>query len=300
MAQNIGFIGIGMMGHGMAKNLLAKGYALTFKANRNRANLEDLLALGAKEAKTNAECARAADVVFICVTGSPQVEEIVYGKDGVLEAARPGLRVVDTSTAEPSSTARIRADLAARGAKLVDAPLARTPKEAEEGRLNTMVGADADDFHSLEPVLRAFCENIFHVGPPGSGHTLKLVNNMLAMSVACATAEAIAVAAKAGIDLGKAYDVISAGGVNSGVFQMMTAKPLKDGDLSSFKFGIANAHKDLGYYSRMAAGLPLASPVGAATHQSLVRACAMGYGDKLVTSLLEVQEKLAGVKIIPR
>lgn len=300
MAQRIGFIGIGMMGHGMAKNLLAKGHALTFKAHRNRSNLEDLLALGAAEAKTHAECARAADIVFVCVSGSPQVEEIVYGKDGLLEAARPGLRVVDTSTSEPSSTARIRADLAARGAKLVDAPLARTPKEAEEGRLNTMVGADPDDFRVLEPVLKAFCENVFHVGPPGSGHVLKLVNNMLAMSIACATAEAFAAAAKAGIDLAKAYDVISAGGVNSGVFQMMTAKPLKEGDLGSFKFGIANAQKDLGYYSRMAAGLPLASPVGAATHQSLVRASAMGYGDRLVTSLLEVQEQLAGVKIIPR
>ena len=300
MAQNIGFIGIGMMGHGMAKNLLAKGWALTFKANRNRANLDDLLAAGAREAKSNAECARAADIVCICVTGSPQVEEIVYGKDGVLEAARPGLLVVDTSTAEPSSTARIRADLLARGARMVDAPLARTPKEAEEGRLNSMVGADPEDFARVEPMLRAFCENVFHVGPPGSGHVLKLVNNMLAMTAACATAEAFAVAARAGLDLLKAQEVISAGGVNSGIFQMMTARPLKDGDLSSFKFGIANAYKDLGYYSRMAAGLPVASPVGAATHQSLVRACAMGYGDKLVTSLLEVQEKLANVEIIPR
>ena len=163
-----------------------------------------------------------------------------------------------------------------------------------------MVGADPEDFRSVEPMLRAFCENVFHVGPPGSGHVLKLVNNMLAMTAACATAEAFAVAARAGLDLLKAQEVISAGGVNSGIFQMMTAKPLKDGDLSSFKFGIANAQKDLGYYSRMAAGLPVASPVGAATHQSLVRACAMGYGDKLVTSLLEVQEKLANVEIIPR
>ena len=101
----IGFIGIGMMGHGMARNLLAKGYALTFKANRNRANLADLLAAGAKEAKTNAECAQAADIVFLCVTGSPQVEEIVYGQHGLLSAARAGLVVVDTSTAEPASSA---------------------------------------------------------------------------------------------------------------------------------------------------------------------------------------------------
>lgn len=300
MNPRIGFIGIGMMGHGMAKNLLAKGFPLVFKVNRNRDNLADLLAAGASEVATPAACAQAADIVFLCVTGSPQVEQVVYGPDGLLTAARAGLMVVDTSTSEPSSTARIRADLEARGARLVDAPLARTPKEAEEGRLNTMVGATPEDLRVVEPALRAFCENVFHVGPPGSGHVMKLVNNMLAMTVACATAEAFAVAAKAGIDLVRAYEVVSGGGVNCGVFQMMTAKPLKEGDLTSFKFTIANGQKDLGYYSRLCAGLPVASPIGAATHQSLLRAAALGHGEQLVTSLLQVQEQLANVKILPR
>ena len=299
-SKNIGFIGIGMMGHGMAKNLLAKGYALTFKANRNRSNLDDLLAAGAKEAKSNAECARASDIVFICVTGSPQVEDIVYGKDGLLEAARPGLIVVDTSTAEPHSSAKIRADLAAKGVKLVDAPLARTPKEAEEGRLNTMVGADADDFAVVEPILKAFCENIFHVGPPGHGHVLKLVNNMMAMSFAACIAEAFAVAAKTGLDLNKLYDVISVGGVNCGIFQMMTTKTLKEGDVTGFKFGISNAQKDLRYYTHMAEMLPVASFMGEAAHQSFVQAVNLGYGDKLIASLFEAQEKASNVKIIPR
>jgi 3-hydroxyisobutyrate dehydrogenase-like beta-hydroxyacid dehydrogenase len=300
MTQRIGFIGIGMMGHGMARNLLAKGFPLTFKVNRNRSNIEDLLAAGAKEAGTNAACAAQSDVVFLCVTGSPQVEAIVQGKDGLLEAARPGLIVVDTSTAEPGSTARLRELLAAKGTVLIDAPLARTPKEAEEGRLNTMVGASPDDFARIEPVMRAFCENIFHVGPPGSGHVLKLVNNMLAMTIACATAEAMAVAAKGGLDLVKAYEVISAGGVNSGVFQMMTAKAVKDGDLTAFKFAIANAQKDLGYYSRFTASLPLPSPIGAATHQALLQAASLGLGERMVTSLLEAQEQLNGVRIVAR
>jgi 3-hydroxyisobutyrate dehydrogenase-like beta-hydroxyacid dehydrogenase len=300
MAQNIGFIGIGMMGHGMAKNLLAKGYGLTFKANRNRANLEDLLAAGAKEAKTNADCARAADIVFICVTGSPQVEEIVYGAEGLLAAARPGLMVVDTSTAEPASTTRIRADFAAKGVKFIDAPLARTPKEAEEGRLNTMVGATPDDFAALKPVLAAFCENIFHAGPPGHGHVLKLVNNMMAMTIAASTAEAFAVAAKAGLDLGKLVDVVSAGGVNSGIFQMMAGKMVKEGALDGLKFAIANAQKDLRYYTHLAESLPVPSFVGEAAHQSFVHAAALGLGDKLIASLFEAQEKTAGVRIVPR
>lgn len=300
MTHKIGFIGIGMMGHGMARNLLAKGYPLTFKANRNRANLADLLAAGAKEAATNAECAKAADIVFICVTGSPQVEDIVYGKDGLLEAARPGLIVVDTSTAEPASSAKIRADLNARGVKFVDAPLARTPKEAEEGRLNTMVGADPQDFQAVEPVLKAFCENIFHVGPPGHGHVLKLVNNMMAMSFAASIAEAFAVAAKSGLDLNRLYDVISVGGVNCGIFQMMATKTLKEGDVTGFKFGIANAQKDLRYYTHLAEMLPVASFMGEAAHQSLVQAVNLGFGDKLIASLFEAQEKANAVKIVPR
>lgn len=300
MKQKIGFIGIGMMGHGMAKNLLAKGYPLTFKVNRNRDNLGDLIEAGAKEAKSNADCARASDILFICVTGSPQVEEVVYGTGGLLEAARPGLLVVDTSTAEPASSAKIRADLAAKGVKLIDAPLARTPKEAEEGRLNTMVGADPEDFQAVEPVLKAFCENIFHVGPPGHGHVLKLVNNMMAMSFAASIAEAFAVAAKAGLDLNRLYDVISVGGVNCGIFQMMATKTLKEGDVTGFKFGISNAQKDLRYYTHLAEMLPVSSFMGEAAHQSFVQASNLGFGGKLIASLFEAQEKINGVQIVPR
>ena len=300
MTHKIGFIGIGLMGHGMARNLLLKGYPLTFKVNRNRDNLADLIAAGAKEATSNAECAQASDILFICVTGSPQVEEIVYGKDGLLGSGCKGLTVVDTSTAEPASSTRIRNDLASKGIKLIDAPLARTPKEAEEGRLNTMVGADLEDFKALEPVLKAFCENIFHVGPPGHGHVLKLVNNMMAMSFAASIAEAFAVAAKSGLDLNRLYDVITAGGVNCGIFQMMAAKTLKEGDVTGFKFGIANAQKDLRYYTHLAEMLPVASLMGEATHQSLIQAANAGYGGKLIASLFEAQEKINGVKIVPR
>ncbi len=300
MTLRIGFIGIGMMGHGMCRNLLARGYTLSFKANRSRANPQDLLAAGASEVASNAACAHAADIVFICVTGSPQVEDIVYGPEGLLQAARPGLIVVDTSTSEPASTARIRADLGARGVKLVDAPLARTPKEAQEGRLNTMVGADAADFAIVEPVLKAFCENIFHVGPPGHGHVLKLVNNMMAMSFAAAIAEAFAVGAASGLDLNRLYDVISVGGVNCGIFQMMATQTLKAGDVTGFKFGIGNAQKDLRYFTHMAEMLPVSTLMGEAAHQSFIQAVNAGFGDKLIASLFEAQEKLNGVKIVPR
>ena len=297
MTPRIGFIGVGMMGHGMAKNLLAKGYALTLKANRNRSTLADLLAAGALEAKTNVEVARASDIVFICVSSSPQIEDIVWGAEGLAHGARAGLIVVDTSTAEPASTARIRADLATRGTRYVDAPLARTPKEAEEGRLNTMVGAEPADFATLEPVLKAFCENVFHVGAPGTGHVLKLVNNMLAMTMAASIAEATAVAAKSGLSLAKLFEVISAGGVNSGIFQMMFGRMLQ-GDLGGLKFAIANGQKDLRYYTHLAESLPVPSFLGEAAHQSFMQATNLGYGDKFIASLFEAQEQTAKVSIV--
>lgn len=296
----VGFIGLGLMGHGMAKNLVGKGFPLTIRVHRNRKPAEDILAAGAKEAKTNAELARASDVVILCVTGSPQVEEIVYGENGMLGVGRDGLVVVDTSTAEPASTAKIRGDLARKGTVYVDAPLARTPKEAEEGRLNTMVGADEATFARLRPVLSAYCENIVHAGPPGHGHMLKLVNNFMAMSIATAVAEACATCAKAGVSIAKLHELVSAGAVNSGIFQLMVGKMLESGDLTGLKFTLVNAMKDLRYYTHFAESLPTPAIVGEAVHQSLVNANLLGFGDKFVASLIEAQEKLGSVKIVQR
>jgi 3-hydroxyisobutyrate dehydrogenase-like beta-hydroxyacid dehydrogenase len=296
----VGFIGLGLMGHGMAKNLVTKGFPLTVRAHRNRKPLEDLLAAGAKEAKTNAEVARNADIVFLCVTGTPQVEAIVYGAEGLLSAAREGLMVVDTSTAEPASTAAIRMDFGAKRAQFVDAPLARTPKEAEAGKLNTMIGADDAVFATLKPVMSAFCENVIHAGPPGHGHTLKLINNFMAMSIATASAEAVATAAKAGVSIAKLHEIISAGAVNSGIFQLMVGKMLESGDLTGLKFTLANAMKDLRYYTHLAESLPTSAILGEAVHQTLINANLLGFGDRYIASLMEAQEKLAGVKIVPR
>jgi 3-hydroxyisobutyrate dehydrogenase-like beta-hydroxyacid dehydrogenase len=296
----LGFIGLGMMGHGMAKNLLAKGQQVVLKVNQDRSRLPDLLALGGREAATLADCAREADVVFICVTGSQQIEQIVYAAGGLLASARAGMVVVDTSTAEPHSTARIREDFARAGVRYVDAPLSRTPKEAEEGRLNCMVGADDDTFAQVEPLLRCFCENVFHVGPPGHGHVLKLVSNMMAMSMAAGIAEAMALSAKAGLDLQQVVKVISAGGVNSGIFQGMAVKTIQDGDLAGMKFSIANATKDLRYVARLADRLALPTPIAATALQAFVQAVDAGLADRMVASLFEDQEARHQLRIVPR
>ncbi len=296
----IGFVGLGLMGHGIAKNLVAKGFPLTVRLHKNRQAAQDILAAGAKEVQTYAELARASDVVILCVTGSPQIEEIVYGENGIASAARDGLVVIDTSTAEPSSTAGIREDLAKKGTKYVDAPLARTPKEAEEGRLNTMVGADDATFAQLKPIFSAYCENVIHAGGPGHGHMIKLVNNFIAMSIATATAEACAACAKSGVSIKKLHEIISAGAVNSGIFQMIVGKMLENGDLSGLKFTLANAMKDLRYYTHFVEALPSPAIIGEAVHQSMVHANLLGFGDKYIASLLEAQEKLGGVSIVRR
>jgi 3-hydroxyisobutyrate dehydrogenase-like beta-hydroxyacid dehydrogenase len=296
MTKRIGFIGVGLMGHGMAKNLLLKGYPVKIKGHRNRAPVEDLLSRGATEAGTATELARNSDIVFLCVTGSPEVEQSVFGPDGLAEGARPGLAIVDTSTAEPASTAAIRERLAKLGVTFVDAPLARTPREAEEGRLNTMVGADPAVFDELKPVLQAFCENVVHVGPPGAGHVVKLANNFIAMTIAAATAEAATAVKRMGVDPQKLVDVISLGAVNNGIFQAVLAQTLQ-GNYAALKFALDNARKDIRYYTHMTEGIPMTSIMGEATHQSLVNASMLGFGGEFVPSLIKAQEKMNGVKI---
>ncbi|MEO6896504.1 MAG: NAD(P)-dependent oxidoreductase [Caldimonas sp.] len=294
----IGFIGAsGLMGHGMAKNLLAGGHTLSLTVHRKRERVADLLAAGAVEQKTPAELASVSAIVFLCVTGSPQVEATVEGPLGLLAGARPGLVIVDCSTSEPDSTARLRGIAAKADVVLVDAPLARTPLEAEAGRLNVMVGADDATFARLEPVLRAFAENVFHVGGPGAGHIVKLLNNFIGQAICTATAEAFAVGQRAGIDPQRLVDIVSAGAVNSGLFQSM-AKTLQ-GDLGALRFELDNARKDVRYYTHLAEGLAIPTLVGEAVHQSLVVASALGYGKKFVPSLVQAQEQLTGAKLVP-
>ena len=295
----LGFIGAsGLMGHGMAKNLLAKGHALQLSVHRNRERVADLLAAGAVEAASHAAMADHCDWVFLCVTGSPQVEAAVLAEQGLLAGARPGLVIVDCSTSEPDSTARLRARCAAAGVTFVDAPLTRTPVEAEAGKLNVMVGADDADFARLEPLLRCFAENVFHVGGPGAGHIVKLLNNFIAQAICTATAEAFAVGQRSGIALKGLVDVVSAGGANSGIFQAM-AKTLS-GDMAGLKFELDNARKDIRYYTHVAEALAIPSLMGEAVHQSLTLASALGHGKKYVPSLVEAQEQLTGARIIPR
>jgi 3-hydroxyisobutyrate dehydrogenase-like beta-hydroxyacid dehydrogenase len=247
----IGFIGVGLMGHGMAKNILTKGYPLVVLGHRNRAPVDDLLALGAREVATARELAAQCEIVHLCVTGSPQVEALVQGADGIAASARQGLIVIDCSTSNPVSTLALGALLRERGMTLVDAPLSRTPVEAEAGTLDTMVGADDETFARVRPVIECWATTINHLGPLGLGHKMKLVNNFIAMGYAALYAEGLAIARRAGLSIEQFHAVIGSGRMRCGFYDTFMKWTLA-GDENAHKFTIANAHKDMRYLAAMA------------------------------------------------
>jgi 3-hydroxyisobutyrate dehydrogenase-like beta-hydroxyacid dehydrogenase len=304
-ALRIGFVGAtGLMGHGMAKNLVRKGFPTTLLVRPGRASnarLADILQAGAAQTPSAAELARRSDVVLMCVTGSAEVESVVFGggAEALAAGARRGLVVVDSSTSEVAQSAATRERLAALGVAFVDAPLTRTPAAAEAGSANCMVGADEATFARLRPVFAAYCEHIIHAGPAGHGLVLKLINNFVGQAITTATAEGLATAAKAGLDLRALHRLMSLGSVNNLMFQFMLGTMLEGGPerLNGLKFSLGNAMKDLRAYTHLSEGLGVPSPVGEAVHQSLVQANALGLGDKFIASLITAQEKINNVVI---
>jgi len=186
----IGFIGVGLMGHGMAKNIVEAGYPLRVMAHRKRDAVDDLVSRGAVEVGSPREMAETCEMIHICVTGSPQVEASIRGPDGILSGLQPDSVVIDCSTSDPVSTLSLAAELTAAGGHLVDAPLSRTPKEAWDGTLDAMIGADPEIFARVKPVIETWAGVIVHLGDVGLGHKMKLINNFLGMGYAALYAEA--------------------------------------------------------------------------------------------------------------
>lgn len=297
--RRVGVVGAtGLMGHGIARNIVTKGFPLAFTLRRPSERVADLVAAGAEQVATNADLGRTCDVVVLCVTSSADVEEVVLGEAGVLTEPREGLVVVDTSTSEPSSTQRLAAACAACGVRFVDAPLTLGPAEAEAGTLNVLVGADDATFEDIRPVVEAFSARILRPGGTGAGHTLKLLNNFVIQAIATALAEAFAVAARTGIDPKDVEQVLGLGSADSRLLHLM-GRAL-DGDHAGMVFQLDNARKDVRYYTRMAgeAGVPV--PVGDAVHEALGIASALGFGGEYVPSLVKAQAKLLGVEVRTR
>lgn len=282
----IGFIGLGLMGSAMVERLQSRGYPVTVLANRSRANVDAAIDRGATEAGSARELAAGSDIVMLCVDTSASVEARMLGEDGVIAGLKSGAVVIDFGTSLPGSTRMLGEAVAAKGAAMLDAPLGRTPAHAREGKLNIMGAGDKAAFDRARPVLDDLGENVFHLGPLGSGHTLKLINNFFGMTVATAMCEAFAMADKAGLGRRNLYDVMSAGPLHSGMMDFVAAYAL-DGEPDKLAFTIRNARKDVGYYARMADDLGAPSILSVGAKQALGLATSGGHGDRMVSEMTD-------------
>ena len=281
----IGFIGLGLMGSAMVQRLLDLGYEMTVIAHRSRTNVEAAVARGASEVKTAREIAAASDVIMLCMDTSASVEARMFGDDGVIAGLKGGELVIDFGTSLPASTVKIGEAVKAKGASYMDAPLGRTPSHGREGKLNIMAAGDKADFDRAKPVLDDLGENVFHVGPLGAGHTLKLINNFYAMTTACAMSEAFAMADKAGLNRQTLYDVMAAGPLKSGMMDFIKAQAI-DKQIQ-LAFSVSNAGKDVGYYTQMAKDFGLESTMSPCALNSLAVAKDEGWGDRMVPEMVD-------------
>lgn len=282
--RNIGMVGIGLMGHGIAANLLRHGHRLSVFEHPGNQPLDALVAAGATVHRELASLAAANDVVITVLTGSPQVEEVLCGPRGILTGLRPGSVVIDCSTAIPSSTMRVAEAVARAGSRFLDAPMTRTPKEAAEGRLNLLVGGDAAVLAECEPVLRCFAENITHAGPVGAGHGMKLLHNFVSLGMVTLIAEAAACAQLHGVTPEVFVDVLGRGGAGGVALQRMQPG-LLHGDASGLRFSVANALKDLGYYQTMAVDAGAQHRIADAMCDTVRSLVERGHGQEMVPRL---------------
>ena len=282
----IGFIGLGLMGSAMAQRLLDRGHELAVLGNRDRRGVEAATERGAREAANARDAAQGAEIVMLCMGTSDQVEARMRGADGVIAGLEDGAVVVDFGTSLPASTKALAEEVAAKGGAYLDAPLGRTPSHGREGKLNIMGAGDRAAFDRVRPVLDDLGENVFHLGPSGAGHTIKLVNNFFAMTTANAMSEAFAMADRAGIARQDLYDVMSAGPLHSGMMDFVKAYAV-DGDAEKLAFTIRNAAKDVGYYRQMAEALGAATIMSACADRALGEAVEAGRGGDLVPTMVE-------------
>lgn len=285
----IGLIGLGLMGHGIGRNLLKHGFALKVLGHVNRKPVESLVGLGATEGASLAALVDGVDVIMLCVTGSAQIEDMMYRQDGILAHIRPGQTVIDCSTSDPVSSEKINAEIVARGALFIDAPLGRTPVEAEEGRLNTMVGATPETLDAIRPILSAYCENIVHTGEVLSAQKLKLINNFVVVGAAGLLAEATKAAQAQNVDIGVLYGLMSKGPLAGGLLDMVLGQIVK-GHHDGMKFTLGNAAKDIGYFNAMIASAPPVGPLSGAVAATLEKALEEGRGDQFLPSLAKTRE----------
>ena len=288
--RRVGLVGVGLMGSGIAQNIVKHGHKLTILDHPGNQPVGALLAAGAAAVSDVAALAADVDVLILCVTGTPQVEAVMLGDKGALTTLRPGTVVIDCSTAVPDSTTKVAQAVLAKGGKFLDAPMTRTAKEAAEGRLNLLVGGDAEVLASCLPLLRCFAENITHVGGIGAGHAMKLLHNFVSLGTVALLCEAAACAERAGVAPDVFVDVLAKGGGNGVALERVKPK-LLTGSTDSLKFSMANAKKDLGYYNDMAQQSSASHGIAEAVEKLLTHGIDTFGPDRMVLDLVEALKK---------
>lgn len=283
----VGMVGIGLMGHGIALSLLRAGHQLCFLDHPGNQPVDDLIDGGAVLKQTAREVAEASEAVILCVTGTPQVESVLFEPGGVIEGLGVDTVVIDCSTAIPSSTERVAERIGAAGGRFLDAAMTRTPKEAAEGRLNLLIGASGELLDEIRPLLESFSENITHGGPVGSGHKLKLLHNYVSLGFTAVLAEAAAVARHADIADDALLEVLGNGG-GAGVVLERLRPYIVSEDPSGFRFSLANAFKDVGYYNAMAEGFGASREIAGTIEELYRKVNEQGNGERWIPELVKL------------
>lgn len=294
----VGFIGLGTMGRPMVKNLLSRGFEVVVHDSVTAA-IETLVNDGAVPAGSPQEVAARCEVIITMLPTPADVEEVVLGKGGLIHGASPGTLFIDMSTIDPFVTRKVAAILAARGFRMLDAPVGRTSIHAAQGKLLIMVGGDVADVETARPIFDALGDKVVHCGPVGSGVVVKLVNNYLSTVTAVVTSEALVMGVKAGINLETMLDVVTGTTATNGhLTSTFPARAFRG--LFEPAFMIDLAHKDLGLALGLGAALNVPLPTGAVCREVYTQARALGFGRLDWTAIIKVFEDLADVHVRAR
>ena len=290
--ERVGFIGLGGMGRGLVKNLLAKGVAVTaYDLN------PEAVAIAKSQGATAAGGLRdigECRIIMICVNAAEDVEALLTGPDGLLARPAPNLVVVDHTTGSPQMVDKLDRLVRAAGGRYAEAPMTRTPKHADAGKVNVLYGGEADLLGELRPYFERYAENIFHIGPLGHAIRLKLIHNYIAFANVAAWCEGFALAAKDGLDLKQLITIISAAGGKSGMLDLYGQATL-DGDFTPL-MSLANARKDVRYYARWLEDAGLPGFMADAVHQTYRQAALLGHDGESCTAVIKAYEAVTGVE----
>ena len=292
--MNIGFIGLGNMGGGMAANVLRAGHDLTVHDLRREA-ATPLLENGASWADTPAEVAAASDVVLTSLPGPREVEAIALGDSGVLEGSTSGKVYIDLSTSSPTLIRSIAEDFAAKGVSVLDAPVSGGPVGARTGRLAVMVGGDREVYKRVKPALDAIGDKVSYIGPIGSGSIAKLMHNCIGYGLQTIVAECLTLGVKAGVDPEPLFEAISNGSVGRGSsFANTYPNTFLAGNFDPPSFALSLAHKDVSLALELAREYGVPMSVGNIAHQELTSALNRGWADLDSRVAMKLQEERAG------